>query len=112
MDWAYLFEICLTGIASGGLYALAALAFVIVYKATRVVNIAIGEMLMAGAYLFFTFAAMFALPLLSWAWRTRQRQRNAWRDVVDPHLLPHLLEVGGGRSARAPLLALAALALD
>ena len=25
MDWAYLFEICLTGIASGGLYALAAL---------------------------------------------------------------------------------------
>ncbi|GAB2734196.1 branched-chain amino acid ABC transporter permease [Melaminivora jejuensis] len=63
MDWAYLFEISLTGIASGGLYALAALAFVMVYKATRVVNIAIGEMLMAGSYLFFTFAAMWALPL-------------------------------------------------
>ena len=45
MDWSFLFEICLTGIAGGGLYALAALAFVIVYKATRVVNIAIGEML-------------------------------------------------------------------
>jgi branched-chain amino acid transport system permease protein len=63
MDWAYLFEISLTGIASGGLYALAALAFVMVYKATRVVNIAIGEMLMVGAYLFFTFSATFALPL-------------------------------------------------
>ncbi|MEZ5719269.1 MAG: branched-chain amino acid ABC transporter permease [Burkholderiaceae bacterium] len=63
MDWSYLFEISLTGIASGGLYALAALAFVMVYKATRVVNIAIGEMLMAGAYLFFTFASMMALPL-------------------------------------------------
>lgn len=63
MDWAYLFEISLTGIASGGLYALAALAFVMVYKATRVVNIAIGEMLMAGGYLFFTFAAMWSLPL-------------------------------------------------
>ena len=63
MDWAYLFEISLTGIAGGGLYALAALAFVMVYKATRVVNIAIGEMLMVGAYLFFTFAATFALPL-------------------------------------------------
>jgi branched-chain amino acid transport system permease protein len=62
-DWAYLFEISLTGIASGGLYALAALAFVMVYKATRVVNIAIGELLMAGAYLFFTFASMMALPL-------------------------------------------------
>ena len=63
MDWAYLFEISLTGIASGGLYALAALAFVMVYKATRVVNIAIGEMLMVGAYLFFTFSSMMALPL-------------------------------------------------
>ena len=62
-DWAYLFEISLTGIASGGLYALAALAFVMVYKATRVVNIAIGEMLMVGAYLFFTFSSMMALPL-------------------------------------------------
>ena len=63
MDWAYLFEISLTGVASGGLYALAALAFVMVYKATKVVNIAIGEMLMIGAYLFFTCAVTFALPL-------------------------------------------------
>lgn len=63
MDWLTLFEISLTGFASGGLYALAALAFVVVYKATRVVNLAIGEMLMAGAYLFFTFAAMMALPI-------------------------------------------------
>ena len=55
--------------------------------------------------------ALFALPLLAWAWRARQRQRSAWRDVVDPHLLPHLLEDGGGRGARAPWLALVALAL-
>ena len=65
MDWLYLFEITLTGLASGGLYALAALAFVLVYKATRVVNIAIGEMLMAGAYIFFALVSFFALPL--WA---------------------------------------------
>lgn len=63
LDWAYLFEIALTGLASGGLYAFAALAFVLVYKATRVVNIAIGEMLMVGAYLFFAFAASMALPV-------------------------------------------------
>ena len=55
--------------------------------------------------------ALFALPLLAWAWRVRQRQRSGWRDVVDPHLLPHLLEGGGRRAARAPWLALAALAL-
>ena len=65
MDWGYLFEISLTGLSGGGLYALAALAFVIVYKATRVVNIAIGEMLMVGAYLFFAGAVTFALPI--WA---------------------------------------------
>jgi branched-chain amino acid transport system permease protein len=63
MDWGYLFELSLTGIAGGGLYGLAALAFVLVYKATRVVNIAIGEMLMVGAYLFFAFASTFAFPL-------------------------------------------------
>jgi len=40
-----------------------ALAFVLVYKATRVVNIAIGEMLMIGAYLFFALAASFSLPI-------------------------------------------------
>lgn len=63
MDWGYLFEVSLTGVAAGGLYALAALAFVLVYKATRVVNLAIGELLMAGAFLFLTFGAMWAMPL-------------------------------------------------
>lgn len=63
MDWMFLFEVSLAGIGSGGLYALAALAFVIIYKATRVVNIALGEMLMIGAYVFFGFAAGLALPI-------------------------------------------------
>ena len=63
MDWAYLFEIALTGIAGGGLYALAALAFVLVYKATRVVNIAIGEFLMLGAYVFYAFATGMEWPI-------------------------------------------------
>jgi len=91
MDWAYLFEISLTGIAGGGLYALAALAFVMVYKATRVVNIAIGEMLMAGAYLFFTFASMLALPIwlaipaavLARCWVSR-RSRSSWSPSAWP----------------------------
>ncbi|MFD0667223.1 branched-chain amino acid ABC transporter permease [Ramlibacter sp. MAHUQ-53] len=60
-----IFEIVLAGLGSGGLYALAGLAFVIIYKATRVVNIAIGEMMMLGAYLFFAFSAGLALPV--WA---------------------------------------------
>lgn len=56
--------------------------------------------------------ALFVLPLVVWAWRMRQRKRSGWRDVVDPHLLPHLLEGEGGRDARAPWLALAVLALS
>jgi branched-chain amino acid transport system permease protein len=62
-DWLFLLEISLAGLGTGGLYALTGLAFVIIYKATRVVNLAIGEMLMAGAYLFFAFSAGLGLPL-------------------------------------------------
>ena len=63
MDWGYLWEISLTGVAGGGLYALSALAFVLIYKATRIVNIALGEIMMIGAYLFFSFASMASLPI-------------------------------------------------
>ena len=63
IDWWLLFEIVLSGLGAGGLYALTGLAFVTIYKATRVVNIAIGEMLMVGAYLFFAFSAGMKLPV-------------------------------------------------
>jgi len=36
--------------------------------------------------------ALLALPLLAWLWRVRRRTHNVWREAVDPHLLPHLLE--------------------
>ena len=63
MDALFFLEVSLAGLGSGGLYALAALAFVIVYKATRVVNIAIGEFLMLGAYVFYSFATSMAWPI-------------------------------------------------
>jgi branched-chain amino acid transport system permease protein len=62
-------EISLGGLAMGGLYALIALGFVIIYKATRVINFAIGEIMMFAAYLFLAFAGgmemspWIALPL-------------------------------------------------
>ncbi|MFC7517903.1 branched-chain amino acid ABC transporter permease [Herbaspirillum sp. GCM10030257] len=62
-DWLFFMEISLAGLGTGGLYALTGLAFVIIYKATRVVNLAIGDMLMAGAYLFFAFSVGAGLPL-------------------------------------------------
>ena len=53
------------------------------------------------------------LPVLAWWWRLRERRRSLWRDVVDPHLLPHLIEGGTGRRGlpAGPWLALSALAL-
>lgn len=63
MDWWLLFEITVAGIGTGGLYALTGLAFVLIYKATKVVNIAIGEMLMISAYIFFAFSAGMGLPI-------------------------------------------------
>lgn len=62
MDWLFFFEVTMAGLGGGGLYALTGIAFVLIYKATRVVNLAIGEILMLGAYVFFGFAASLALP--------------------------------------------------
>ncbi len=64
-DWLFLAEVCLAGIGAGALYALTGVAFVLIYKATRVVNLAIGEILMLGGYAFLGFAAGWGLP--AWA---------------------------------------------
>lgn len=63
MDWLFFSEITLAGLGTGGLYALTGLAFVMIYKSTGVVNLAIGEMLMLGAYLCFGLATGMGLPM-------------------------------------------------
>src|SRR5258708_12892384 len=40
----------ITGLATGGIYALVALGFVLIYKASDVINFAQGDLLMVGAY--------------------------------------------------------------
>lgn len=61
-DWLFFTEVTLAALGNSALLALTGLAFVLIYKATRVVNLAIGEMLMIGAYLFFSFTAGLGLP--------------------------------------------------
>lgn len=61
-DLLFFFEVTLAGLGSGALLSLTALAFVLIYKATRVINLAVGEILMLGGYLFFAFAAGLELP--------------------------------------------------
>lgn len=64
-DWLFFTEVTLAALGNSALLALTGLAFVLIYKATRVVNLAIGEMLMIGAYLFFSFTAGMGLPPLA-----------------------------------------------
>lgn len=54
-------EYSLIGIASGGAYILAALGFVIIFKAGNVFNFAMGEMMMIGAFLFYGTAVQLKL---------------------------------------------------
>lgn len=58
-------EFSLAGLCVGALYALTGIGFVVVYKATRIINFAIGEFMMIGAYFFLGLAAQAALP--NWA---------------------------------------------
>jgi branched-chain amino acid transport system permease protein len=51
------------GLADGAILALAALGFVLIYKATSVINFAQGEFLLVGAYMFYTAFVVLQLPL-------------------------------------------------
>jgi len=53
------------GLTAGGVYALIALAFSIIYMTTRVINFAQGEILMLGAYIYF---AAFSKSGLGFPW--------------------------------------------
>ena len=50
----------MSGIALGCIYALIALGFTLIYKATEVVNFAQGEIMMVGAYVNFFFVTQFS----------------------------------------------------
>ena len=53
------------GLADGAILALAALGFVLIYKATSVINFAQGEFLLVGAYMFYTAFVVLGLPLIA-----------------------------------------------
>lgn len=53
----------LYGLSEGAVLAMAALGFVLIYKATRVINFAQGQFLLIGAYSFFTAFVLLSLPL-------------------------------------------------
>ena len=57
-----LFGNVIIGLALGSVYSLVALGFVVIYKATKVVNFAQGELVMVGAYVCFALTVQAGLP--------------------------------------------------
>lgn len=54
-------EYSIVGIAAGGIYALIALGIIVIFKASRTFNFAMGEMMMLSAYFFYAASVTFAL---------------------------------------------------
>lgn len=61
-DFYIFIEFLLLGVLASGISALMALSFVLVYKGTHVVNFAAGEVMMLGAYFYYTGAVVLKLP--------------------------------------------------
>lgn len=55
-------QLIISGIVIGSVYALVGLGFVVIYKATKILNFAQGELLMLGAYMCFVFTVNLHLP--------------------------------------------------
>lgn len=58
----YYLQLVINGLVVGSIYSLVALGFVIIYKATKVVNFAQGELVMVGAYICFGLTVQLQLP--------------------------------------------------
>jgi branched-chain amino acid transport system permease protein len=61
----YFFQLVITGLALGMMYALVSIGFVIIFKCSQAFNIAQGHLVMLGGYLGFTFLVSAQLPV--WA---------------------------------------------
>ena len=56
------FQQIISGLAMGCIYAIVAIGFVLIYKATEVINFAQGELMMVGAFIAFTCVDYLQLP--------------------------------------------------
>jgi len=65
MDWSLLLPLILNGLIVGALYGVVAMSFVLIYKASQVVNFAQGEFLLVGAWVCWWLLTEFQLPF--WA---------------------------------------------
>lgn len=62
MSWSSLLSLIVNGVVVGSVYSMVALGFVVIYKTTRVINFAQGELLLVGAYVCFALTVSYQLP--------------------------------------------------
>ncbi|MFA5663074.1 branched-chain amino acid ABC transporter permease [Castellaniella sp.] len=62
MDWSLLLAFAVNGILVGALYGVVAMCFVLIYKATQILNFAQGEFLLIGAWICWATIVQFGLP--------------------------------------------------
>lgn len=62
MTLASFISLCVSGIVIGSVYAMIAIGFVVIYKTTRVINFAQGELMMVGAYICLLLTVDYRLP--------------------------------------------------
>ena len=60
---SYFFQIVISGVVVGSIYALAALGLVLVYKSSRVANFAHGQIIAAGAFITFYLTVDLGVPI-------------------------------------------------
>ncbi|MGD8523619.1 MAG: branched-chain amino acid ABC transporter permease [Desulfobacterales bacterium] len=60
---SYFFQLVVSGIVVGSIYALSALGFVLIYKSSRVLNIAHGQIIAAGAFITYALTVWVGIPI-------------------------------------------------
>src|SRR5438477_12561651 len=62
MNTQFLIQLLVNGLVVGTLYGVVAMSFVLIYKATQVVNFAQGELLLIGAWVCWALLAKYEVP--------------------------------------------------
>ncbi len=60
----YFFQLIVSGIVVGSIYALSALGFVLIYKSSRVLNIAHGQIIAGGCFITYALTVWVGIPIL------------------------------------------------
>jgi branched-chain amino acid transport system permease protein len=61
---SYFFQLVISGIVVGSIYALSALGFVLIYKSSKVLNLAHGQLIATGAFITYALTVWIGVPIV------------------------------------------------